>query len=189
MNIRAVTNTDAETIARLHADSWRNAYRGILRDEVLDGDIVEDKRKIWQQRLQQPDINQIVVVAEQEKKLCGFVCAFGNHHPKWGTFVDNLHVSQQMKRKGIGKQLMNYVALWSKNIYPGIGLYLHIFKGNEPAQKFYEGIGETYQESKTSTPPGGGEVTNLVYAWQEGTLLISKIMNNRAFQMADSKEL
>ena len=36
---RPIVAPDAATIARIHATSWRSAYRGIVPDEYLDDDI------------------------------------------------------------------------------------------------------------------------------------------------------
>jgi hypothetical protein len=38
---------DAEAIARVHVDSWRTTYQGILPDEVLAGLSVERRRAFW----------------------------------------------------------------------------------------------------------------------------------------------
>ena len=38
------TNCDADSIAALHADSWRRHYRGAYLDSYLDGDVVADRR-------------------------------------------------------------------------------------------------------------------------------------------------
>jgi len=43
IEIRPVTFRDAEVVAALHAASWRDAYRGILTDAYLDGDILGER--------------------------------------------------------------------------------------------------------------------------------------------------
>jgi ribosomal protein S18 acetylase RimI-like enzyme len=46
--IRAGTRDDAEAIARVHIESWRGGYRGMLPDEVLDSDEFEaSRRDMW----------------------------------------------------------------------------------------------------------------------------------------------
>jgi len=40
---RRIVASDAMTIARIHATSWRSAYRGILPNEYLDDDIDADR--------------------------------------------------------------------------------------------------------------------------------------------------
>ena len=39
ITLRSVTASDAHLLAELHIASWRVAYRGLLRDEYLDGPI------------------------------------------------------------------------------------------------------------------------------------------------------
>lgn len=63
MNIRRATYQDVGSIADLHAASWRYAYRGALSEKFLAGDIVADRKTLWEQRLSQPS-NQLVIVAE-----------------------------------------------------------------------------------------------------------------------------
>jgi len=41
---------DAETIARLQAQSWRITYRGMLPDESLDRHVVADRLAYWPTR-------------------------------------------------------------------------------------------------------------------------------------------
>jgi hypothetical protein len=51
MRLRPAAAGDAVAIAALHADSWRRSYRGALRDEYLDGDIVPERVAVWRSRL------------------------------------------------------------------------------------------------------------------------------------------
>lgn len=165
MDIRPAGREDAEAIARLHAESWRIAYRGIFRDEFLDGDVFADRSAVWRRRLSAPEKNQLVLVAEAQGELCGFVCAYGNEDSEYGTFIDNLHVRADRKRSGIGKRLMQAVAIWSRQNYPDSGIYLSVLEPNIPARRFYEALGATNAESRLWEPPGGGEVVDLRYTW------------------------
>ena len=63
MNYRIATKSDAERIARLHADSWRRTYRGLLQDEFLDGDVVTNRLAVWNDRLGNERTNQFVLIA------------------------------------------------------------------------------------------------------------------------------
>ncbi|MDH5545484.1 MAG: GNAT family N-acetyltransferase [Gammaproteobacteria bacterium] len=165
MLFREANYKDASAIANLHADSWRVAYRGIFRDENLDGDVVNERKEVWNHRLSAPKDNQLVILAEENSELCGFVCAYGNEDPTWGTFIDNLHVRKERKRKGIGRGLMKEIALWSRRHYPDAGLYLGVLERNLSARRFYEALGARNQESRLWEPPGGGEVVDLRYVW------------------------
>ena len=71
----------------------------------------------------------------------GFACAYGSEHDRWGTKLDNLHISPSKKRKGIGTKLLADVASWSSKNYPGKGIFLWVFEQNLPARHFYEHLG------------------------------------------------
>ncbi|MGW8246840.1 MAG: N-acetyltransferase family protein [Acidiferrobacterales bacterium] len=172
MNIRLATREDAEVIARLHAESWRVAYRGIFRDDFLDGDVFAERNAVWHQRLAAPRSNQAVLLAEESDEVIGFVCAYGNEDPVFGTFIDNLHVRLDQKRKGVGRELMRSVAGWSQENYPEAGIYLSVLEPNLPARRFYESLGATNYESRNWEPPGGGQVVDLRYTWPDSQTLL-----------------
>ena len=92
MQLREATGADAAAVAALHAESWRTHYRGAYRDDYLDGDVFEDRRRVWERRLSDPAANQLVVLAEEGGELIGFACCYGGEDETWGSFLDNLHV-------------------------------------------------------------------------------------------------
>lgn len=59
---REATADDAEQIAQLHSLSWQQNYRGIWRDEFLNGPVLENRREVWQKRLSQLTPNQYVII-------------------------------------------------------------------------------------------------------------------------------
>jgi ribosomal protein S18 acetylase RimI-like enzyme len=165
VHLRPAETGDADAIAALHAESWRVAYRGMFRDEFLGGDVLTDRKAVWHERFANPKSNQRVIVAEDRNGICGFVCAYGNEDAEYGTFIDNLHVRIDLKRKGIGRRLMAEVARWSIEKYPRAGMYLEVLELNTPARHFYERLGANNVKSWLWEPPGGGEVVALRYAW------------------------
>lgn len=99
-------------VATLHAESWRAHYRGAYRDEYLDGDVVQDRIRVWKERLSTPAPNQFVVLAEEDDDLIGFACAYGGHDESWGSLLDNIHVRPEHQRRGVGAALLAEVAAW-----------------------------------------------------------------------------
>jgi GNAT superfamily N-acetyltransferase len=167
MRHREVDAQDTVAIATLHAESWRTAYRGALRDEFLDGDILEDRIDVWKRRLSAPPANQLVVVAEAEGLIVGFACAYGGDDERWGTLLDNLHVRRELHRRGTGSRLLSEVAKWSRARYPAAGLYLWVVEDNHPARRFYESRGATDRGGDLWVPPGGGSVRRRRYVWTD----------------------
>ena len=169
--IRQALPSDADDIARLHAISWRTAYRGALSDAYLDGPIEAERAELWRARLAQPAANQFVVIAQSRGEAVGFACAYGGEDPQWGTFLDNLHVLPEFKRQGIGAQLMREVAAWSAGAYPGQGIYLWVLGSNLPAQRFYARIGGENAGTDLWTPPDGSALPKVRIAWRSAEAL------------------
>jgi GNAT superfamily N-acetyltransferase len=163
---RTATATDAAAIARLHAESWRDAYRGALRDAYLDGDADAERLHVWTERLGAPAPNQYVVVAtDAADAIVGFACAYGEDDAEWGTQVDNLHVRRAHRGHGTGRTLLAEVASWCMRSFTNSGLYLWVLEQNAPARAFYERLGGSAEDTSTWNPPGGGEVLLRRYTW------------------------
>lgn len=165
MKIREATMSDLENIAQLHAQSWRIAYRGILSDAYLDGDLVADRRALWQDRFVQPAAQQNILVAELNGTLVGFACSFGSHDANWGNLLENLHVAPAYKGVGIGSRLVTHVAQWCARTQAADGLHLWVLAGNTAAQSFYQRIGACAVEHSVWDAPDGRQVAELRFAW------------------------
>jgi ribosomal protein S18 acetylase RimI-like enzyme len=129
---------DAEDVANLHARSWREHYRGSFHDAFLDGDLPAERLRVWRERLDHPPDNQLVQLAHAGAELAGFVCAYGAHDPRWGSFIDNLHVAKAFARSGVGSALMRRAGTWLAFRYPEQGVHLLVLEANAPARRFYE---------------------------------------------------
>lgn len=164
---REANSDDAEQIARLHSLSWQQNYRGIWSDEFLHNNVLENRRAVWQARLQQPNPNQYVIVAESDHTILGFACAYANDDPVWGTLLDNLHVHQERKGHGIGTRLIQLAARWTYDRGPEPGFYLWVLSQNSSARKFYEHIGGTNQELASLKNPDGSFSDCYRYVWTD----------------------
>jgi ribosomal protein S18 acetylase RimI-like enzyme len=162
---RPASASDAEAIAHLHARSWRENYRGSFHDSFLDGDLPAERLGIWRERLDHPARNQLVQVAVDGTNLAGFVCTYGAHDPRWGSFIDNLHVAHVFQRKGIGAMLMRQAGAWLASDYPELGVYLLVLEVNVSARRFYERMGAENAGTSTMETHGGARVRSCRYTW------------------------
>jgi ribosomal protein S18 acetylase RimI-like enzyme len=163
---REATAADAESIAGLHADSWRRHYRGAFLDSFLDGDVVADRMAEWTGRLSRASPDRYTVVADLGGAVVGFAHTVLDADPTWGAYLDNLHVRQDLKRQGIGARLLAESARGVARRRPSTGLHLRVLEQNTAAQAFYEAQGGTCVERVLAGPfPGGGHAFSLRYAW------------------------
>jgi ribosomal protein S18 acetylase RimI-like enzyme len=173
VNCRAATPDDAVPIARLHADSWRRHYRGAYSDAYLDGDVFEDRRSLWAERLGQTDDGYFTVVADCGDELVGFAHTVLDADPQWGALLDNLHVRFDLKRRGVGRALTTETAQVLRHLRPSSGLHLWVLKQNTAAQAFYSSIGGVVVQERLGGPlPGGGRAPVLRYAWPDLSVLV-----------------
>ncbi len=70
MPIRTATVFDAPSIARIHVESWRAAYRGQMPDAVLAALNAEQLAMLWQEQIAQE--RRQVFVAEKGGSIVGF---------------------------------------------------------------------------------------------------------------------
>lgn len=165
IHCRVATSDDADTIAALHAESWRVAYRGAMRDAYLDGEVGAERRTLWNERLTAPPANQHVLVAEEGGEVVGFACAYGAADPTWGTELDNLHVRRRHHGSGGGTALLATVAAWCAALHSERGLYLWVLDQNHAARRFYERLGASDIGGDVWLAPDGSALPTRRYAW------------------------
>jgi ribosomal protein S18 acetylase RimI-like enzyme len=172
MEFRPAGPQDAPRIAQLHAASWRVAYRGAMSDAYLAGDIDAERAGVWRARFDPPDATQRVVLAETGGVAVGFVCAYLDHDPASGTFVDNLHVAQAHWGTGVGAALMAEAArlCLAQGRVPAV--YLWVLESNARARGFYERIGAQIVERGMWHPPDGSALPKLKCLWPDARALL-----------------
>ncbi len=164
---RTARADDAERIALLHTDSWRRTYRGMMTDEFLDGRALANRQQVWRERLHAGNPSQFVCVAECGSELVGFICAFASEDARWGSYIDNLHVTRSMHGRGVGRALMREAGQWLARVAPEQGVYLWVMEANTPARQFYDRLGATNAGTVDLQDPGGGHAPNCRYVWPD----------------------
>jgi ribosomal protein S18 acetylase RimI-like enzyme len=170
MNFRDAVSTDCLPIAELHATSWRSAYQGALSDEYLANHVMSERQALWQARLHRPQDNQIVLVLRAHDALLGFACAYVAEDARWGSLLDNIHVAQAARRRGLGTLLLAEIAQRCSAVSPDAGLYLWVLQSNVDAQRFYESVGGQRAGEGIWDAPDGHQIPEFRYAWPAGRL-------------------
>lgn len=168
--LRAATAEDCEAIAQLHAASWRYAYRNALGAKYLAENVDEDRRRLWRERMRNPNAAQHVIVAPQDASLLGFACVYTGADARWGSLLDNIHVTQSLHRCGLGTRLLQAAAGHCARHAGNGGLFLWVLQDNLAAQNFYakhhaENVGTDVWDA-----PGGNQVPRFRVAWPASAL-------------------
>jgi GNAT superfamily N-acetyltransferase len=159
--IRRANPGDARSIAAIHIQSWRETYPGIVPDEILARQSLDDREMAWAQiLLGGPPHHKFTFVAEDAtKSVCGFASggAFRRDPESessppgvdLGRFDGELHaiyVLQAQQKKGLGAGLFR--AVRRELISQGYqSMFVWVLERNA-SRAFYERMGGVAMASK-----------------------------------------
>jgi GNAT superfamily N-acetyltransferase len=108
VHIRKAIPLDASAIARVHVDSWRTTYRGIIPESYLKSLSYDQRANQWKNSLD--DENYFVCVAEEDfsNQIVGFASG-GPDRSKDVEYTGELgaiYLLEDYRRKGIGQKLV-----------------------------------------------------------------------------------
>ncbi|MBI2731696.1 MAG: GNAT family N-acetyltransferase [Sphingobacteriales bacterium] len=172
IHLRPTTNDDYKSIGLLHATNWQHTYRGILSDRYLDNEVLDERIKFWKERSENPAANQITTVAVMNDVIVGFSCLLLNDDEQYGTLLDNLHVSINVQKSGIGKLLIQDCAKTVLGKAINHKMYLWVFEANENAKAFYEKLGAINIETIDHDNWDGTKAKVCRYAWNDTKSLL-----------------
>ena len=162
--IRQGEIADAQAIARIHVDMWREAYAGIVPASHLDNLSVEKRRRKWEDTLARSPATTSVVT-DETGRVVGWV-SFGPNRDEDGTGrgeVYGIYLQSACWGRGLGRALMQAAetALASQ----GFSTFtLWVFELNRRARKFYERAGYRPDETVKQVSIGGAALNEIRYA-------------------------
>jgi ribosomal protein S18 acetylase RimI-like enzyme len=171
LSFRAAAAADGDSVAALHADSWRRYYRGAYADAFLDCDVLAERQADWSRLLAMPGFASITILAEADTEIAGFVHLVLDDDERWGSLVDNLHVTHARQRHGIGSALITRAAQVVMDRGRTASMYLWVLEQNTASQAFYAAHGGRSAERALVESPGGvpgrlnGRPAKLRYVW------------------------
>ncbi|MCB1895950.1 MAG: GNAT family N-acetyltransferase [Zoogloeaceae bacterium] len=170
--IRSARDTDADAIAKLHAESWRSTARGLMSDHYLDEEVHAERRSLWRARLGSGESQYLTLVAVQRDGLHGFICFKLRADSRWGTLLDNLHVDPELCGRGLGEALMKVGVAQVEQATPGQPMHLLVFAANLGARRFYRRLGGIESgEVELALPEGDRSAQAIRIAWPAPVLL------------------
>ena len=172
ITIRAARVEDAPGIAKVHVDSWRTSYAGIVPDAFLENLSYQRRTNLWDDILRDAERKQFVYVAENEgQEIVGFVAGGRDreHNPPYEAELYTIYILQEYQGQGIGRRLVRVFA--EQLLRAGMrSMLLWVFAQN-PSRRFYESLGGRYIKS-SQFEIGGATLEEVAYGWEDVSVLV-----------------
>ena len=168
IQIRQATPADASAIARVHVDSWRTTYAGILPEKFLSGLSYASRENMWRDSLRSPIHGKGHYVAEScNGDIVGFAVS-GPESEGSSEFTGEIYaiyLLAEFQRQGMGRRL--FTASCSSLFEAGIGsMLLWVLEENHAARRFYESLGgEVIRRKEINI--GGADLVEVAYGWND----------------------
>ena len=153
MKVRIARLRDTESIARIHVDSWRAAYAGILSEKFLASMDYDKRLALWHKNVQENAVKLFVL--EENKEVIGFSCIGSSRDSEVkGMELYAIYLDPAHQRKGKGTIFWNELEKFVRN--KAYSVYLWVLKKNSGARAFYERNGFQEVMGKTKNLNIGG---------------------------------
>ena len=167
VTIREATVADVPMIARVHIDTWRTTYRGIVPEKTLAQLSYSQREKSWLQMLSKAQDAQFTYVAcDRSGQIIGF--ADGSlertEHPIYKGELNAIYILEAHQRQGIGRRLFHSVVKRLETL--NINSMLVWVLADNPACKFYESLGGQKVDEK-QIERGGVTLNEVAYGWKD----------------------
>jgi GNAT superfamily N-acetyltransferase len=173
VNLRLAQLVDAAGLARVHVNTWRTAYRGILKDEMLAGLSVESSQQRWVERFEAPWPKSFTWLAEIAGEVIGFSSGGTEREgdPAYQGEVYALYLLQEYQHRGLGRKLVEASA--RSLLANGMTNMLIWVLRENPSCRFYEAIGGKYVREK-ETDIRGQILMEVAYGWDDLQAFVKK---------------
>lgn len=173
-SIRLARVEDAPGIARVHIDSWRTTYKGIVPDDFLANMSYERNAQNRARALSDPETKTRTYVAQDATgRIVGFVNGGPEREndPVYTGELYAIYLLKEAQGRGLGRRL--FQALTENLVRDGMHAMLLWVLVDNPARRFYEALGG--QELRTKPIEiGGVMLEEVAYGWQDISELAKK---------------
>ncbi|MBE3557791.1 MAG: GNAT family N-acetyltransferase [Ktedonobacteraceae bacterium] len=178
-NIRPARVEDAPGITRVHIETWRTTYRGIIPADFLANLPYEQWLVRRVQMLSKPAENTFTYVAEDDDShIVGYIMGGPEreHDPQYRGELYAIYLLQQYQRRGLGRRLV--LALAESLVRAHLYSMLVWVLADNSARLFYQSLGGQYLRSKP-IEIGGASLLEEAYGWSDiRSLLLHDLRQN-----------
>jgi RimJ/RimL family protein N-acetyltransferase len=137
VDIRSATPADADRIARVHIDSWREAYADVVPADYLAALDVDRRAEEWRQHLSDLGRGSSVWVAQEGDQVLGFASlgpSTDEDADRTTLEIHAIYLEPSAWGQGVARELMRTVLA---SVQPGVVVTLWVLDANERARHFY----------------------------------------------------
>lgn len=159
-SFRPATVADADRIADIHVDSWREAYSGFVPASHLNSLSKTTRADRWARTISERPGSVVLAVAQDE--LRGWVSFGPSRDPGGDAEIYALYVAPSHKRQGAGSGLLAFAEnTLRKSGYRAAALW--VLEMNTPGRRFYECQGYVADTARKTVEMGGAHLAELRY--------------------------
>ena len=167
MNVRKAHAEDAEGIARVHVDAWRDTYRSIVPDKALADLSYDIAKRNWENGISDSKNRTSVFVAQDRiGHIAGFAAcgAVRGREREYEGELYAIYLDKGVRGKGLGKRLLIPVVQDLKT--RGFdSMIVWVFEEN-PNKRFCESLGgKVVRRGKVAV--GGKRLNELGFGWRD----------------------
>lgn len=173
MQIRKAEYDDASGIAKVHVDSWKTTYKGIMPAEILNSLSYSKRTDLWKSNIAAK--GDYVVVAETDD---GMIIGFGTASKRDTNTVErsgdltSIYLLEDYQGQGIGKMMLKELFLHFKQLHYE-RIFVEVLEANK-TRFFYEHYGAKLIQ--TVQLNYDGEILNeLIYEWRNLDEVLEKL--------------
>jgi ribosomal protein S18 acetylase RimI-like enzyme len=164
--------TDADDLARVHVQSWRETYKGLLPDAYLARMSETAHARRFGHALMKPGPDDVTLAAADRWGLVGYAQGGASRRRVENEAeVATLYLVRSAQNRGLGSRLLRDAAraLAAKG---ATSLVISVLQGNFGARGFYEHLGGVAEPARLEPGPGGGMFHEVAYRWADIRTLI-----------------
>ncbi len=168
ISLRPARPGDAAAIAKVHVETWRAAYAGIVPDTYLVSMTESKQALMWNNMIRRAAAPEAVLAAESTDvpggRIVGFGSCGGARRQSGGGEIFTLYVAPDWQGQGIGRLLLE--ALFARLHESSLNQAVIWVLSDNPARFFYEAMGGR-RVAERHEPFTGVRLEEAAYAWDD----------------------